>query len=259
MEEQEKSIENRLKELRKERELSQESLAEELGISRQSIIALEQGKCLPSLPLVVSMCKFFDKAFEDIFNFEHDFVEEMDNIVDRGMKIKVINGAVAPIGQLPGKENMTELQPWRPFREAVSLRDAVDRLMEDSFITPKSAGVSMPKVDIKERKEDVLVRAEIPGINEEDLNVEVSSDGLVTISGEKKEEISNPPAGGEEGYFYRESHFGNFSRTFSLPTEIVAEKAVADIENGILTLTIPKAKPQKTQKIKVSTKKTIKK
>jgi HSP20 family protein len=143
-----------------------------------------------------------------------------------------------------------EMEPWRPFREAVSLRDAVDRLLSDSVIAPRAMG-AMPKVDIRERKEDILVKAELPGIAEEDIDVEVSSDGVVTISGEKKEEKRED----EEGYQYRESHIGSFTRSFSLPAEVIAEKTEAEMKNGVLILTIPKAKPQKVQKVKVGTKK----
>ncbi|OQA04162.1 MAG: Spore protein SP21 [bacterium ADurb.Bin400] len=249
MNESELSIENRLKELRKQHKLSQEDLAEALGISRQSVIALEQGKYLPSLPIVVSMCRFFDKAFEEIFDFDKEVKAMHDRLRDNSIKVTIIKGK--NLG--PGKEKVmnTELDPWRPFRESLPLRDAVDRLLSESFITPRTVGPAMPKVDIRERKEDVVVRAELPGVKEEDIDVEVSSDGVITISGEKKEEKEEK----EEGYFYKETYSGSFSRTFSLPTEVVADKAQAEVDGGILTVTIPKAKPEKTQKLKISAKK----
>ena len=83
-------IQNRLKDFRVKQGLSQEDLADELGISRQSIIALEQGKYLPSLPLVVSMCQFFNSAFEDIFEFEREVEEEINKVLEDDHKVKII-------------------------------------------------------------------------------------------------------------------------------------------------------------------------
>ena len=146
-----------------------------------------------------------------------------------------------------------EMEPWRPFREMVSLRDAMDRLFEDSVITPKGAA-AMPKIDIKDKKDSIVVKAELPGMAEEEVDVEIS-DGVMTISGEKKEEKENPPAGGEEGYYYKESHTGGFSRSFTLPADVIAEKAEAEMKDGVLSIVIPKIEPKKATKVKVAPKK----
>lgn len=253
MTEEDIEIENRLKELRRERQLSQEDLAGALGISRQSVIALEQGRFLPSLPLAISMCRFFDLAFEEIFQIEREIGEEIDRAFeeDNSIRIKVVNTHNPEVVSGKEREMSNELEPWRPFREAISLRDAVDRLLSDSVITPRMPAMAMPKIDIKERNEDILVRAELPGIKEEEVDIEVSSDGFVTISGQKAQEKEEK----EEGYHYKESYSGSFSRSFSLPTEVVADRAVADMENGVLTLIIPKARPEKVQKLKIAPKK----
>lgn len=245
------SIENNLKDFRKRHDLSQADLADKLGISRQSIIALEQGKYLPSLPLVVSLCRFFNSSFEDIFNFGEEIDREVDNIFDHNIQIKVINNADRTLSYdgVEGREETimsNEMEPWKPFREMISLRDAMDRLFEDSVITPKTGGTGMPKIDIKDKKDSLLIRAELPGIAEEDVDVEIS-DGVMTISGESKEEKEKE----EEGYYYKESHSGTFSRSFALPSEVVGEKAVADMKNGVLSITIPKIEPKKATKIKV--------
>lgn len=263
------SIENKLKELRKTQCLSQEELAEHLGISRQSIIALEQGHTMPSLPLAVSICQFFNTAFEDVFEFEREMDRQFDQIHNEiadnlsqsesdKKVIKISSGnPTSPRlrGAGPeGKENaMIELEPWRPFREAVTLRDAVDRLFEDSIITPGRAVATMPKVDIKDKKEAIVVRAELPGIAEEDVNVEIL-DNVITISGEKKDEKESPPAGGDKGYYYKESHSGAFSRSFTLPSDVKAEKAIAEMKNGVLTITVPKIEPKKASKVKIAKK-----
>lgn len=249
------TIENKLKDFRKHKELSQEELADALGITRQSVIALEQGHSMPSLPLAVSLCRFFNAAFEDIFEFEREIDEQIDEAFrDHNINVR-INNDPASIGSR--KENaMFEIEPWRPMRDAVSLRDAMDRLFEDSVITPSRTAGAMPRIDIKDQKGAILVRAELPGMKEDDIDIEVA-DNVMTISGERKEEIENPPAGGGEdkSYYYKESFVGKFSRSFTLPAEVKAEKAVADMKDGILSISIPKIEPKKAAKVKISAKK----
>jgi HSP20 family protein len=251
MDEKDLTIENRLKEVRKERKLSQEELADAIGISRQSIIALEQGKSMPSLPLAVSFCRYFDSTFEDLFEFEREVHREISEaICDGAIEIKVINSPEYESG-LRKDSTMVELEPWKPFRETVSLRDAMDRLLEDSFITPAKAG-GMPRIDVRDKKGSIVVKAEMPGIMEEDINVEIL-DNVMTISGEKKEEKEEKE--GDKGYYYKESHTGKFSRSFTLPSEVMTEKAVAEMKHGILTITVPKVEPKKAQKINIASKK----
>lgn len=137
-----------------------------------------------------------------------------------------------------------EIQPWRPFREAVSLRDAMDRLFEDSVITQKSGG--MPKIDIKDTKGSIVVKAELPGMTEDDVNIEVH-DGVMTISGETKAETEND----DEGYYYKESHTGAFSRSFTLPAEVKEDKAEAEMKHGILWITVPKSEAKQPKKIAI--------
>lgn len=253
MNESEFTIENHLKALRKEHKLSQESLADALGISRQSIISLEQGRSMPSVPLVISLCRFFDTAFEEFFELENELIGSSDNeIKNNEIKIKVINDPEAGSRK---EHTMHELEPWRPFREAVSLRDAMDRLFEDSFITPAKMG-GMPRVDVQDKKGLVIVKAELPGIAQEDINVEIL-DNVMTISGEKKEEVEKSPAGEgqDKGYYYKESHTGRFSRSFTLPSEVMAENATAEMKDGILTITVQKIEPKKAQKVQIKGKK----
>ena len=141
-----------------------------------------------------------------------------------------------------------ELQPWRPFRESISLHDAMDRLLEDSFIAPSRVMGGMPKINIKDKGTAVLVEAELPGVAEEDINVEILDD-VMTISGEKKEETEEKDE--KKGYFYKESHSGAFSRSFTLPSDVIADKATADMKNGVLSIMVPKVEPKKAKKIEV--------
>jgi HSP20 family protein len=149
-----------------------------------------------------------------------------------------------------------EVVRWEPFNEMVSLRDAVNRLFEDSFIRPDAwpmpfdgGGLSLP-TDMIETKDSVIVKMSAPGVKPEDIDISVVGDTL-TIKGETKSEGQF-----EEGsYIRKERHFGAFQRTLSLPASVAPDKAKAEFENGVLTLTLPKAEEAKPKPIKVTTKK----
>jgi HSP20 family protein len=145
---------------------------------------------------------------------------------------------------------------WEPFNETVSLRDAVNRLFEDSFIRPGAwpmpfdgGGLSLP-TDLIETKDNVIVKMSAPGVKPEEIDISVVGDTL-TIKGEMKGEERF-----EEGnYIRKERHFGSFQRAFSLPTSVASDKAKAEFENGVLTLTLPKAEEAKPKSIKITMKK----
>ena len=139
---------------------------------------------------------------------------------------------------------------WEPFNEMISLRDAVNRLFEDSFIRPgvwplgfDGGGLSVP-TDVIETKDNVVVKMSAPGIQPEDIDISVVGDTL-TIKGETKSEEQF-----EEGsYLRKERRFGSFQRSFRLPDGIDADKIAADFKNGVLTVTLPKsAAAQKSEK-----------
>ena len=104
-----------------------------------------------------------------------------------------------------------------------------------------------PKIELKEKENEVVVKAEIPGINEKDIDLEISSDGYITISGEKKEEHEEH----HKGNYFSEISYGSFSRTIPLPTDSKFDNAKADFENGTLTITVPKAEPIESKKKKI--------
>ncbi len=140
---------------------------------------------------------------------------------------------------------------WEPFKEFLTLRQAMDRLFEDSIIRPvryfgeASGRVSLP-LDLYETPEAVIVRASLPGIKPEDVDITLDANTL-TIRGE----IQAPP---EEGtYLLQEQRYGPFARSVEIGTAIQAEKASASFNNGVLTLTIPKAEEAKPRVIKVKT------
>ncbi|HIC95788.1 TPA: Hsp20/alpha crystallin family protein, partial [Candidatus Bipolaricaulota bacterium] len=130
------------------------------------------------------------------------------------------------------------LTRWDPFREMMSLREAIDQLFEESFVRPSRwlmprwEGVGTLPIDMYETDEAVVVKASIPGIKPEDLDISVAGDTL-TIKGETRaeEEVKR------ENYYCRERRFGAFGRSVTLPVPVVADKAEAVFENGVLTLT----------------------
>jgi len=149
-----------------------------------------------------------------------------------------------------------EVARWEPFNEMVSLRDAVNRLFEDSFIRPGAwplpfdGGNFNVPADIIETKDNVIVKMSAPGVKPEDLDISVVGD-MLTIKGETKSEEHFE----EASYIRKERRFGSFQRTFSLPASVASDKAKAEFENGVLTLTLPKADEAKPKSIKVTMKK----
>ena len=150
---------------------------------------------------------------------------------------------------------MTKIVRWEPFHEVVSLRDAMDRLFEESFITPRffaapregMAG-TLP-LDVIERQNDIVVKASVPGLRPEDIDINVVGDTLTikgVVKSEQKEEKAN--------YVYQERRFGSFQRALTLPALVQSDRAQAEYDNGVLTLTLPKIEAVKPKQIKISLK-----
>jgi HSP20 family protein len=140
------------------------------------------------------------------------------------------------------------IERWDPFREAISLRDAMNSLFQDSFVRPggmSSGGVGLP-VDVRENENEYVVHASLPGVKPEDVQITVHGDTL-TIRGETKghEEKST------ENWLIRERRAGAFQRSISFAAPVNADRAVAQFEHGVLTLTLPKAEEAKPKQIKI--------
>jgi HSP20 family protein len=142
------------------------------------------------------------------------------------------------------------IQRWDPFREMVSLRDAVSSLLQESFVRPSGmladGSAAMVPMDISENENEFVVKASLPGVRPEDVQITAHGDTL-TIRGEMKAEEEKKG----EHYHLRERRSGQFQRTVSLPVPISADKAQAHFENGVLTLILPKAEEAKPKQIKV--------
>ncbi len=145
----------------------------------------------------------------------------------------------------------TNMQRWDPFREMVSLREAMDSLFENALITPFSGGQQGTQagylpLDVTENEDNFVVKASLPGVNPEDIEVTVNGD-VLTIKGEMKQEQENQ----NERYHLRERRWGSFARSVSLPTPIKADAIQADYQNGVLALTLPKAEEAKPKRITI--------
>lgn len=118
------------------------------------------------------------------------------------------------------------------------------------FDTPYSNDLQKmePKIEVSETKNKVMVTAELPGVNENDIDLEISTNGYLTISGEKRHENSDESNGG----YFSEIFYGHVSRTIPLPWDLDYAKAAADYDNGILTISIPKTNTEQTSRQKIA-------
>jgi HSP20 family protein len=138
---------------------------------------------------------------------------------------------------------------WDPFDEIMSMRESMDRLFEDFFTRrPRHAGplVWQPAVEVFETDNEVVVKAELPGIDPKNVEVNVTSEGL-TIKGEAKTDHEEK----RRNYYRRELRYGAFQRTIALPTEVKGEDARATFRHGILEVKVPKAERVRPKTVKV--------
>ncbi len=112
-----------------------------------------------------------------------------------------------------------------------------------------------PKIEVSENKKNIMVTAELPGVNEQDIDLEISTNGYLTISGEKRHENTEVSKGG----YFSEISYGHVSRTIPLPWELDYSKASAKFNNGVLSVSIPKTNTEQENKRKISINKASKK
>lgn len=147
-----------------------------------------------------------------------------------------------------------QLTVWDPFRQLSSLRDEIDRLFESPLSTLTEATQPFlngwsPAVDVSQDKDNITLRAELPGMKKEEIDISLH-DGVLTLSGERKAEQTH-----EEADACRSERFlGRFQRTLTLPSLVDADKAKASYKDGILTVVLPKAEEAKPKQIEVNVK-----
>ncbi|MDD5723609.1 MAG: Hsp20/alpha crystallin family protein [Syntrophales bacterium] len=127
-----------------------------------------------------------------------------------------------------------------------STRDFFDRLFEDEFLPLRGEKSWAPAFDISENEKGYMIRAELPGIDEKDLEITIAG-GMLSVKGEKKQEAEEKG----ESYHRIERTYGSFHRSFRIPDAIQADKVDATYKDGILKLVIPKAQGSAVKKIQI--------
>ena len=142
--------------------------------------------------------------------------------------------------------NLTKVSTWPTLGRLTDLRDEIDRFFESPLTRTSEFLGWTPAFDVYEEKDNYVVKAELPGMKKEDINVSFQGGELV-ISGERKSETKSQ----EAEVFRAERYFGKFQRAVSLPTAISAKDIRAEYKDGVLTVTIPKSEEAKPKQIEV--------
>jgi HSP20 family protein len=150
------------------------------------------------------------------------------------------------------------LIPWRPLAEMARWEKDMERLFgnfltgrahplfNENWWSGKSTGSLEPALDLYEEKDQIVVKAELPGMTKDDIQISIS-DNVLTIKGEKKHEEEDTG----KDYYRSERTYGAFFRTLPLPAEINADKVQATFKNGVLEIRLPKSEAAKKKEIKV--------
>ncbi|MDO8649779.1 MAG: Hsp20 family protein [Candidatus Berkelbacteria bacterium] len=225
-----------LRDLRQAQDLSQDELARQLGISRQSIISLEQGAYLPSFPLLINMIHFFNCSLEEL-------VEGAPKLIQQENNQNIEEG---------GEQDM-QIARWDPFQAIDKMHDEMGDVVERTFGRvdwPRALGTTAGAMNIHETDKEYEIQVQVPGYKEDEINLEFSDDTL-TISGEKKVEEQEE----KKNTIRREWTHASFSRQVRFAQPIKDEKVEAKLSDGTLTITAPKVEPVKPKIKKIEVKK----
>jgi HSP20 family protein len=141
---------------------------------------------------------------------------------------------------------------WEPARELSSLQSEMNRLFNTFFETPTTGGNGgaarrwIPSMDLVETDEHFVLRADLPGLSEEDVSIELE-DNVLTVSGERKAEHEEK----KEGFYRVERSFGQFRRSLTLPDGVNADAIAATFDKGVLEVRIPKPEERKPRKVAI--------
>lgn len=154
---------------------------------------------------------------------------------------------------MKGGLKMMDLIRWNPLKEMVSLRERMSRMFDDPLFRfdgrseETEMGAWLPAVDMFEKDDHLVIKAELPGMDKKDISLDFKDD-VLTLSGVRKQENEVS----EENFYRREMSYGKFVRSFSLPADSDAEKIKADFQNGVLTVEVPRPAQPKPKQIKVN-------
>jgi HSP20 family protein len=141
---------------------------------------------------------------------------------------------------------------WEPFRELSSLQTEMNRLFNAAFESGSGGGTSaprrwMPAMDLLETDEQFVLRADLPGMSEDDVNIELE-DNVLTVSGERRTEHEDK----REGFYRMERAYGSFSRSLTLPKGVDPEAVTAAFDRGVLEVRVPKPEQRKPRRISIT-------
>ena len=142
------------------------------------------------------------------------------------------------------------MQRWDPWSEMLTLREAMNQLLQDSYVRPIGAGgqtANAPALDVFEDADNIEVSASLPGLRPEDVDITIQGD-MLTIKGQSKAQAERK----QGSYLVREQRSGAFFRSIQLPVMVDANKAQAQFEHGVLHLTLPKAESTKPRQIRIN-------
>lgn len=142
---------------------------------------------------------------------------------------------------------------WDPWTTLPTLQDRINRLFEDTFPTRQTGAEEemslmdwRPTVDTYEEGDNIVIKAELPGVKKEDVSIDVKNN-VLTLKGERKHEDNVE----DENYYRRECAYGKFQRAFTLPDSVDPDKIEASYKDGILKVTVPKTEESKAKKIEI--------
>ena len=146
----------------------------------------------------------------------------------------------------------TPQRTFSPWPEFSGLANRLPRLFDEAWDTPEPTGSWFPAVNVEEGTDELLLTAELPGMAEEDVSLEIENN-ILTIRGEKREEPDEERDEGDDkrSYHVWERRYGSFQRAFTLPKSVVVDEIKADFDNGILTVKLPKATEAKSRTIEI--------
>ncbi len=148
--------------------------------------------------------------------------------------------------------SMLQRRHW-PYNMMDSFFDDFWGLKIPDFTLMRVPRVQFPKIDIKEEEKNYLLTAEVPGLSKDDINIEVNDNNMLTIFSEHKEEKEEE----KEGYIYKEQSHRSFSRSLRIPEGISYQEITAKLEDGVLSLTIPKTEPELPKKLEINDTKSV--
>ena len=147
---------------------------------------------------------------------------------------------------------MMNLVRWSPWREMTTLQNRFNRMFDDPFFRvgrlddDASMGMWNPTVDLYEKDDNFVIKAELPGVNKKDIMIDLK-DRVLTLSGERSydNEVN------EENYYRRERSYGKFQRAFTLPADVDSDKIKAEFKDGVLQVEVPKPEERKPKQVTI--------